>query len=128
MSVNCTACANCSQLVSDRDLSKIQCDGCKCLIHVRCTDIVQEDRVTRQRLSVEIVCNSCGMSLDSFKDIKSLIQSLKDDMCNELVKLKEKFNDINNKLAVVYKLNSEQFSDGIVQEARDRVGVPRCIR
>ena len=91
MPANSTACTNCSQLVSDRDASKLQCDGCKRPIHVRCTDIVQEDRVTRQRLkSVKIVCNSCGTSLDSFKDIKSLIESLKNDMCKELVELKKK--------------------------------------
>ena len=72
MPANSTACANCSQLVSDRDASKLQCDGCKRPIHVRCTDIVQEDRVTQQK-SIKIVANSCGMSLDFFKGIKSLM-------------------------------------------------------
>lgn len=116
-----TACANCTKPVLPSDSSKLQCDGCKRMIHVACTDLPQDDRITRRRIKcLKVLCNSCSANLESSLDIKGLIESFKNDMRRELEDVKLKIDTLNEKLTAVEN-SSVQSSDVVIQEVLDRL-------
>lgn len=106
-------CANCNKSVSDRDASKLQCDGCRRPIHLACTELSVEDRVTRQRSKcLKIVCNCCSAAMDQFGDIKLLLESFKSEFRRELDDFKSKFNEIKN--------NDDTLFEEIITEVNER--------
>lgn len=122
-----TSCANCTKPVLPSDSMKLQCDGCKRLIHVTCTDLPQDDRVTRRRVKcLKVLCNSCGANLEASLDIKGLIESFKNDIRRELEDVKLKIETLNEKLtavegSAVENSKSVQSSDVVIQEVLDRL-------
>lgn len=101
-------CANCDKVIKLSGPS-ICCDGCQSPIHPDCVGLSETDVVrTRARSrSVKVVCNTCNGNMSHFRDLKSLITSLKNEFSSTLnefkMELNEKFaifkQEINEKLS-----------------------------
>lgn len=135
-----STCANCSKLIDDRESSKqLQCDACKQLIHLACTDLRAEDRVTRHKLrGIKILCNNCCSNVESFANLKTLLIDLKDDLQSKIEQIDQKtklvFNDITERLVhIENRLSTEdqsappKIADTVVNEAVDRINRAKNI-
>lgn len=89
-----STCINCSGLIKPAS-SVIRCDGCQNSIHPACVGLTESDVVVTRAKSraVKVVCNTCNGNMSQFKDIKSLMTSLKTEFCTALAELKNEFND-----------------------------------
>lgn len=121
------ACANCAGSISSSESARtLQCDGCKRSIHLACTDVSSEDRVTRHKIrGLKILCNKCSTNMDNFNDIKKLLEDFKNEFKKEFINdmdiVKDKIDALTRKLENIDNLSSVQFTDKIANEAVDRI-------
>lgn len=115
-------CANCSSRVDSSDSHRVQCDSCKQYLHIRCTDLPSDDRVTRNKMkSMKIVCNKCSMKFDQLTDIKALIESLKVDFDKKVSSLREELSNMNAKIDNLNQIDSSGIVEAAVNESVDRI-------
>lgn len=115
-----STCSNCSKPVNTND-RKLQCDGCKRQIHMTCTDVSADDRVTRQRVrGLSILCNNCSSNVSNFSELKTLLD-FKTEIHKKINDFDDKLTQLNNKLSQFDAVNSIEFTDNIANEAVDRI-------
>lgn len=129
-----SSCGNCTTPISSGS-SVIQCDGCQTHLHSNCVGLSDGDiKMTRAKSrSIKVVCNICNINMAQFKDIKLMLNSIKNDFSVALGELKCEFNDkldtfkqeFNAKLNT-YKPESTNFDD-IVEEVEERQSKKRNI-
>lgn len=115
-------CANCSGQFNSSDSRRVQCDCCKQYLHIRCTDLPSDDRITRNKMkSMKIVCNKCSMKFDQLTDIKALIESLKVDFDKKVSSLREELSNMNAKIDNIGQVDSSRIIETAVNESLDRI-------
>uniref|UniRef100_A0A6P7G4K3 Uncharacterized protein LOC114334099 n=1 Tax=Diabrotica virgifera virgifera TaxID=50390 RepID=A0A6P7G4K3_DIAVI len=122
-------CANCLKAINDRERSALQCDACKRGIHLACTELLQDDRITRCKVrGIKIICNSCSSNIEAFSNLKSILKEYNDDLQLKISQIDEKiaeittkFNDLEIKLSSADQHSSPQFAENIANEAVDRI-------
>ncbi|KAL3279475.1 hypothetical protein HHI36_016985 [Cryptolaemus montrouzieri] len=124
-------CSNCAKSVADRD-QNIQYDACKGLMHVTCTGLRDEDRVTWQKIKeikvISMLCNKCNSNIEAFSNFRQLVQPFQadiqvkmDEINQKALSFDQKLSAIDSKISKVDYISSAQFADNIANEAVDRI-------
>lgn len=124
------ACANCSKPITDREKqASLQCSACKGQIHLGCTELQTEDRVTRQAVrGLKILCNGCSANIEMFSNLKALLEDHKIELHARIDQINVKSEEISQKLESIEKklvnfddVSSPVYTDKIANEAVDRI-------
>ncbi|KAJ3654135.1 hypothetical protein Zmor_013346 [Zophobas morio] len=97
-------CVNCNT-AGDPNAGRTQCDACQGTVHLKCIGISESEiKMTRSKSrSIKIVCNQCNNNMLVFKDLKTLISSLRSEMSSAIDNLKAdiqtQLDDIKVKLS-----------------------------
>ncbi|CAH1115766.1 unnamed protein product [Psylliodes chrysocephalus] len=68
-------------------------------MHLNCTDLKADDRVTRQKLRcIKIVCNRCSSIIDQFSEVKGILETFKIN----IVKKVDSFDDKHSIISYQY--------------------------
>lgn len=121
------ACANCLKPIAERS-SKLQCDGCKKAIHLSCTELSSDDRITRHKIrGVSIVCNPRSQNLGSVAELKEILLNFKTDIQRQIDDLNNKLVELNDKISTVESFNTVEFVDSTANEALERINRSRNV-
>jgi hypothetical protein len=110
-----SACANCDKSIGG--FPSINCDGCNNCLHVSCTGLTSEDRITRKKIrNVKIYCSKCTSKAEQTLSIHELLQTFKRDIIASIEqKIEEKISELQN-----VNLSSLQFEE-VTSEAVERM-------
>lgn len=120
-----SVCLNCNAELKANTSSIIHCDVCQGPLHLKCVGLSETDaKLTRAKSrAIKVVCNSCGVNMSQFKDIKHLITTIQNELTASINNLKSEFdlqlNDLRAALAAKQQHVSFEFED-VVNEVTER--------
>ncbi|CAH1109474.1 unnamed protein product [Psylliodes chrysocephalus] len=89
-------------------------------MHLNCTDLKADDRVTRQKLRcIKIVCNRSSSIVDQFSEVKGILETFKINIDKKVDSFDEKLKGIQN--------NIESFNNQL-SEFKDQVKNSESVR
>lgn len=121
-------CMNCSEPIGDRP--NRQCDCCRRTIHIACTGLAPDDRITRSRLKcVKIICNSCCANFEQFADMKQTLQTMRSEMNSKFAAFEINLSSLETKINLLNTTSCDlrDQKEDIVREAVERVTRSRNI-
>ena len=113
-------CPNCSLDVSNS--SSLPCDACQKPLHLKCIGLSENDvKWTRSKSkAVKVVCSNCNNNISQFKDLKSTIAALQNEIATSITNLRADFEAKLNDLQIsINNKQSDRFED-IVTEVTER--------
>ncbi|KAJ3650319.1 hypothetical protein Zmor_022014 [Zophobas morio] len=120
-----SSCANCNSSVNHNS-PHINCDVCQNAVHFKCVNLSENDiKMTRSKSkSVKVVCNECSINITQYKNVKSIVDTLREEFSKSLDKMRQSFQDeINNLKSTLSSKtassNSVEFEE-IVHEVFER--------
>jgi hypothetical protein len=112
-----SACVNCDKPIGG--FPSINCDGCNNFLHVSCTGLTSEDRITRKKIrNVKIYCSKCTSKAEQTLSIHELLQTFtrkRDIIASIEQKIEQKISELQN-----VNLSSLQFEE-VTSEAVERM-------
>lgn len=121
-----TICVNCSIAIENKPHR--QCDCCKKNIHLSCTGLQPDDRLTRGKLKcIKIVCNSCAANIEQFADIKQALDAMRLEMTSRFQAFENKISSLEAKFDTNGTAPSASQKEDIVREAVERIGRSKNI-
>lgn len=123
------SCANCTGSIAGKP--NIQCDCCKREIHIACTGLQVDDRITRNRARcIKIVCNTCSGNIDQLADLKASFDEVKSSLLGKIEALERKFSEVSNNVSTVLNrqtVHDPKEKEAIIQETVDRISRSRNV-
>ncbi|KAJ3662494.1 hypothetical protein Zmor_006840 [Zophobas morio] len=117
-----SACANCPKPLGNE--ASITCDNCNSRLHVVCTGLQNDDRITRNKVrNVKIYCNRCTTIAEQRTALPQLFDNLAEDLVSKLEqKINDKFAAIKEKINNLQSSpsNPELFEE-VANEAVERI-------
>lgn len=116
-------CANCTGAIAGKP--SLQCDCCKRDIHVACTGLQADDRITRTRARcIKIVCHTCSGNIEQLADLKASFNEMKTSLLNKIEALEQKFGEVSNSVTSILSQvpgKDPKEREDIIQETMERI-------
>lgn len=114
-------CANCASAIAEK--RSIACDSCKRNIHISCTGLQADDRLTRTRARcIKIVCNACSDNIEQLADLKAGFAEMKTSLMNKIEALEKKFSEVStNVTSILSQTADRKVKEDIIQETIERI-------
>lgn len=118
-----SSCLNCNTDLKSNTSSAIHCDVCQGPLHLKCVGLSESDvKLTRARSkAIKVVCNSCSINMSQFKDIKTIITTIQNELTTSINQLKAEFESQLQELKATLTMTQQQTPSYVFEEVVNEV-------